>query len=85
MLAGWRKWTTVMALHNPFIGVDLGNTRDNTQTRLKNLEHFKSYCLEKLTEKPTNRSAIWSGVDVEVDAKPTLGEELMPFKQWIIN
>lgn len=74
-----------MALHNPFIGVDLGNTRDNTQTRLKNLEHFKSFCLEKLKEKPTNRAAIWADSDVEIDPEPTLGEELMPFKKWIIN
>ena len=74
-----------MALPNPFIGVDLGNSRDNKQAYLKNLEHFKLYCLENLKEKPANRSAIWSDSEEEVDAKPTLAEELMPFKKWIIN
>lgn len=74
-----------MALHNPFIGVDFGSTRDNKQSTLRNLEHFKSYCLEKLKEKPANRSAIWADPDAEVEAAPTLGEELMPFRNWIIN
>lgn len=74
-----------MAMHNPFIGIDPGNTRDNKQTSLKNIEHFKLYCLENLTEKPSNRSAIWTDSEVQVQAEPSLGEELMPFKKWIIN
>lgn len=74
-----------MAVQNPFLGIDQGKPRDDDETVLRNLETFKSYCLEKMTEKPTSRSVIWAEFEAEVEAQPSLDDELTPFKNWIVH